>query len=151
MSLVDGSCLEQNYLLLQVEVDQEIVTSTNNDSISSSVMANTKQTNRKESGRQGSPAHFPNRGKHGGKAAKHLKASSEDDNNNVVKNAVKAGRRRHVGVERPGYTKGLLASRGNTAQVWEPYKRSGTTKGSTVSYAQSWPVHVYSGRFVIPR
>ena len=93
MSLVDGSCLEQNYLLLQVEVDQEIVTSTNNDSISSSVMANTKQTNHKESGRQGSPTHFPNRGKPGGKAAKHLKASSEDDNNNVVKNAVKAGRR----------------------------------------------------------
>ena len=76
MSLVDGSCLEQNYLLLQVEVDQEIVTSTNDDSISSSMMANTKQTNRKESGRQGSPARFPNKGKPGGKAAKHLKASS---------------------------------------------------------------------------
>ena len=93
MSLVDGSCLEQNYLLLQVGVDQEIVISTNNDSISSSVMANTKQTNHKESGRQGSPAHFPNKGKPGSKAAKHLKASSEDDNSNIVKNTVKAGRR----------------------------------------------------------
>ena len=96
MSLVDGSSLEQNYLLLQVEVDQEIVTTINNDSISSSVMANTKQTNRKESGRQGSPARFPKRGKPGGKAAKHLKASSEDDNNNTVQTAVRAGRRRCV-------------------------------------------------------
>ena len=59
MSLVDGSSLEQNYLLLQVEVDQEIVTTINNDSISSSVMANTKQTNHKETGRQGLPARFP--------------------------------------------------------------------------------------------
>ena len=96
MSLVDGSCLEQNYLMLQVEVDQEIVRSTNNDLISSSVMANTKQTNRKEAGKQGSPACFPNRGKPGGKAAKHLQVSSEDDNNNVVTKAVKAGCRRHV-------------------------------------------------------
>ena len=82
--------------MLQVEVDQEIVTSTNNDSISSSEVANTKQTNCKETGRQGSPAHFPNRGKPGGKAAKHMKASSEDDNNNVVNKTVKAGHRRWV-------------------------------------------------------
>ena len=59
LSLVDGSHLEQNCLMLQVEVDQEIVTSTNNDSISSSEMANTKQTNHKEAGKQGSPAVFP--------------------------------------------------------------------------------------------
>ena len=82
--------------MLQVEVDQEIVTSTNNDLISSSEMANTKQTNHKETGRQGSPAHFPNKGKPGGKAAKHMKALSKDDNNNIVNKTVKAGRRRQV-------------------------------------------------------
>ena len=96
MSLVDGSSLEQNYFLLQVEVDQEIVTTINSDSISSSVMANMKQTNRKESGRQGLPTHFPKIDKPGGKATKHLKASSEDDNNNTVQNVVRAGRRRRV-------------------------------------------------------
>ena len=94
LSLVDGSHLEQNCLMLQVEVDQEIVTSTNNDSISSSEMANTKQTNHKEAGKQGSPACFSNKGKPGGKAAKHLQASTKDDNNNIVKGAVKAGHRR---------------------------------------------------------
>ena len=97
LSLVDWSHLEQNCLMLQVEVDQEIVTSTNNDSISSSEMANTKQTNHKETGRQGSPAHFPNKSKPGGKAAKHMKALSEDDNNNIVNKTVKAGHRRRVG------------------------------------------------------
>ena len=59
-------------------------------------MANTKQTKCKESGRQGSPAQFPNKGQPAGKAAKYLQASSEDDNNNVVNRAVKAGCRRHV-------------------------------------------------------
>ena len=59
-------------------------------------MANMKQTNRKESGRQGSTTCFPKRGKPGWKAAKHLKVSSEDDNNNIVQNAVRAGRRHHV-------------------------------------------------------
>ena len=42
----------------------------------------------------GFTAHFPSKGKPSGKAAKHLKALSEDDNNNVVKQAVAAGRRR---------------------------------------------------------
>ena len=79
-----------------MEVDQEIVTSINNDSISSSVMANTKQTNHKETGKQGSPAHFLNRGKPSGKATKHLQALFEDDDNNVMKKAVKAGHRRHM-------------------------------------------------------
>ena len=77
--------------MLQVEIDQEIVTSINDDSISSSEMANRKQTNHKETGKQGSPAHFPSRGKPGGKAAKHLQAALEDDNNIIVKGAVKAG------------------------------------------------------------
>ena len=71
-------------------------------------MAQTKQTNRKQStGRQGSPAKFPKKGKPSGKAAKHLAAgtddssdrgssSGEDDNNNnnIVNSTVRAGRKR---------------------------------------------------------
>ena len=45
-------------------------------------MANTKQTARKASGGQGSPAQFASRGKPGGKAAKHMQAATEDNNNN---------------------------------------------------------------------
>ena len=40
LSLVDGSHLEQNCLMLQMQVDQEIVTFINDDLISSSKMAN---------------------------------------------------------------------------------------------------------------
>ena len=71
-------------------------------------MAQTKQTNRKQStGRQGSPAKFPKKGKPSGKAAKHLAAATDDssdresttgeddnNNNNTVYSMVRAGRKR---------------------------------------------------------
>ena len=71
-------------------------------------MAQTKQTNRKQpTGRQGSPAKFPKKGKLSGKAAKHLKAATDDssdresstgeddnNNNNIVNSTVRAGRKR---------------------------------------------------------
>ena len=72
-------------------------------------MAQTKQTNRKQStGRQGSPAKFPKKGKPSGKAAKHLAAATDDssdresttgeddnnNNNNTVNSMVRAGRKR---------------------------------------------------------
>ena len=42
-------------------------------------MVQTKQTNRKQStGRQGSPAKFPKKGKPSGKAAKHLAVATDD-------------------------------------------------------------------------
>ena len=92
---VDGSSLNLNSLSMQVEVDYELRTDVNNDSIPSS-MANTKQTARKENPRQGTPARFPSRGKPGGKAGKHLAAQSADDNNNSVAGTIAAGRRRRV-------------------------------------------------------
>ena len=116
--------------MLQVEVDQEIVTSTNNDSISSSKMANTKQTNLKEASKQGSPARFPNKGKPGGKAAKHLQASSEDDNNNIVKGAVKAEQRRQVYGRKLESTRGPQVLNESTIQEWEPCRKSGITRRS---------------------
>ena len=71
-------------------------------------MAQTKQTNRKQStGRQGSPAKFPKKGKPSGKAATHLAAATDDssdresstgeddnNNNNIVNSMVRAGRKR---------------------------------------------------------
>ena len=71
-------------------------------------MAQTKQTNRKQStGHQGSPATFPKKGKPSGKAAKHLAAATDDssdresssgeddnNNNNIVNSTVRAGRKR---------------------------------------------------------
>ena len=62
-------------------------------------MAQTKQTQRKQPNKQGSPAKFPKKGKPTGKAAKHLQAASDDnsdDNNNTVQNTIRAGRRRRV-------------------------------------------------------
>ena len=58
-------------------------------------MAQTKQTQRKQSSKQGSPARFPKKGKPTGKAAKHLQAAS-DDNNNTVQSTIRAGRRRRA-------------------------------------------------------
>ena len=92
---VDGSSLDLNVLQMQVEVECEVRTNINDDSIPSS-MANTKQTARKENLHQGTPAHFPSRGKPGGKAGKHLAAQSADDNNNSVASTIAAGRRRRV-------------------------------------------------------
>ena len=97
----------------QVEIDQEVVTDSHDIFVAcNSVMANTKQTARKASGGQGSPARFASRGKPGGKAAKHMRAMAEDDNNsssggsgsgsdneqpeNQVQNTIKAGKRRRV-------------------------------------------------------
>ena len=72
-------------------------------------MAQTKQTNRKQStGCQGSPAKFPRKGKLSGKAAKHLATATDDssdresstgegdnnNNNNIVNSTVRAGRKR---------------------------------------------------------
>ena len=92
---VDCSSLDLNVLQMQVEVECEVQTNVNNDSIPSS-MANTKQTARKESPHQGTPTRFPSRGKPGGKAGKHLAAQSADDNNNSVACTIAAGRRRRV-------------------------------------------------------
>ena len=67
----------------QVEIDQEVVTDSHDIAIDfDSLMANTKQTARKASSGQGSPAGFAHRGKPGGKAARHMQAVTEDDNNN---------------------------------------------------------------------
>ena len=96
MNNVDGSSLDLNVVQMQVEVDCEISTSIDNDSIPSS-MANTKQTARKENPGQGTPARFPSRGKPGGKAGKHLAAQSTDENNNnSVASTIAVGRRRRV-------------------------------------------------------
>ena len=93
---VNGSGLELNVEHMQVEVECEISTSIDNDSIPSS-MANTKQTARKENSGQGTPARFPSRGKPGGKAGKHLAAQLADENdNNSVAGTIAVGRRRRV-------------------------------------------------------
>ena len=96
MNNVDGSSLDLNVEHMRVEVDCEVRTSINDDSIPFS-MANTKQTARKENPHQGTPARFPSKGKPGGKAAKHLAAQSADDeNNNAVARTIAVGRRRRV-------------------------------------------------------
>ena len=94
LSNVDGSSSDLNVVQMQVEVECEILTSIDNDSIPSS-MANTKQTARKEDSGQGTPARFPNRGKPGGKAGKHLAAQSADNNSSVA-GTIAVGRRRRV-------------------------------------------------------
>ena len=94
LSNVDGSSSDLNVVQMQVEVECEISTSIDNDSIPSS-MANTKQTARKEDSGQGTPARFPNRGKPGGKAGKHLAAQSADNNSSVA-GTIAVGRRRRV-------------------------------------------------------
>ena len=94
LSNVDGSSSDLNVVQMQVEVECEISTSIDNDSIPSS-MANTKQTARKEDSGQGTPARFPNRGKPGGKAGKHLAAQSADNNSSVA-GTIAVGHRRRV-------------------------------------------------------
>ena len=85
----------------QVYIEREVVTSSNTVVVnSSSLMVNTKQTAQKENPGQGTPARFPQHGKPGGKAAKHLMATSEDDNengsNNQVQGMIRAGRKCRV-------------------------------------------------------
>ena len=83
-------------------------------------MAQTKQTARKQSPKQGTPAKFPKRGKPTGKAGKHLalatdesslSESSETDrdnnnNENTVKATVNAGRKRRNFAEKHGCIRG---------------------------------------------
>ena len=95
LNRVDGSSLDLNSLSMQVEVDHELRTSIDNNSVPCS-MAHTKQTARKENPTQGTPARFPSKGKPSGKAGKHLAAQSADDNNNTVAGTIAAGRRRRV-------------------------------------------------------
>ena len=94
LSNVDGSSSDLNVVQMQVEVECEISTSIDNDSIPSS-MANTKQTARKEDSGQGTPARFPNRGKPSGKAGKHL-AAQLADNKSSVAGTIAVGRRQRV-------------------------------------------------------
>ena len=102
----------------QVTIDRVIKTGPNFvDLVSSSSMVNTKQTARKASSSQGSPARFPSKGKPRGKAAKHMQAAAEDgdtddgneissgassdheqedDQSSQVQQTVRAGKRRRV-------------------------------------------------------
>ena len=112
-----GSVIVENLGVFneQFEIDREVVTDSHNIVIASdSLMANTKQTARKASNGQGSPARFSNCGKPGGKAARHMMVASEDGNNNdssdgssgsgfdneqaenQVQNMIRAGKRRRV-------------------------------------------------------
>ena len=109
-----------NVVLLDqhVTIDRVIRTGPNFvDLVSSNNMVNTKQTARKASSSQGTPARFSSKGKPGGKAAQHLRvavedgdteddnesssgASSdheqEDDQGNQVQQTVRAGKRHRV-------------------------------------------------------
>ena len=70
-----------NVVLLDqhVTIDRVIRTGPNFvDLVSSNNMVNTKQTARKASSSQGTPALFPSKGKPGGKAAQHLRVAAED-------------------------------------------------------------------------
>ena len=91
-----------------VEVDVEVRTELINNISCRDEMASTKQTKHKQDddGRQGSPAKFPQRGKPGGKAAKHMAAQNDDssdenssgsesqvdNNNNTVQGTDRVGR-----------------------------------------------------------
>ena len=80
-------------LIEQIEIDKEVVTDSHDDVVvSDSLMANTKQTARKSRNGQGSPARFPGGGgKPGGKAAKHMRARAEDDNNDSSSDGLSSG------------------------------------------------------------
>ena len=121
LSNVDGSSSDLNVVQMQVEVECEISTSIDNDSIPSS-MANTKQTARKEDSGQGTPACFPNKGKPGGKAAKHLAARSADENNNSsVAGTIAVGRRRRVwGGKARIYKRPASTTQGGVTRKYRP-------------------------------
>ena len=119
LSNVDGSSSDLNVVQMQVEVECEISTSINNDSIPSS-MANTKQTARKEDSGQGTPARFPNRGKPGGKAGKHLAAQSADNNSSVA-GTIAVGRRRQVwGGKARIYKRPASTTQGGVTRKYRP-------------------------------
>ena len=109
-----------NVVLLDqhVTIDRVIRTGPNFvDLVSSNNMVNTKQTARKASSSQGTPARFSSKGKPGGKAAQHLRVAAEDgdteddnesssgassdheqedDQGNQVQQTVRAGKHRRV-------------------------------------------------------
>lgn len=119
LSNVDGSSSDLNVVQMQVEVECEISTSIDNDSIPSS-MANTKQTARKEDSGQGTPARFPNRGKPGGKAGKHLAAQSADNNSSVA-GTIAVGRRRRVwGGKAQIYKRPASTTQGGVTRKYRP-------------------------------
>ena len=119
LSNVDGSSSDLNVVQMQVEVECEISTSIDNDSIPSS-MANTKQTARKEDSGQGTPARFPNRGKPGGKAGKHLAAQSADDKSSVA-GTIAVGRRRRVwGGKARIYKRPASTTQGGVTRKYRP-------------------------------
>ena len=119
LSNVDGSSSDLNVVQMQVEVECEISTSIDNDSIPSS-MANTKQTARKEDTGQGTPARFPNRGKPGGKAGKHLAAQSANNNSSVA-GTIAVGRRRRVwGGKARIYKRPASTTQGGVTRKYRP-------------------------------
>ena len=119
LSNVDGSSSDLNVVQMQVEVECEISTSIDNDSIPSS-MANTKQTARKEDSGQGTPARFPNRGKPGGKVGKHLAAQSADNNSSVA-GTIAVGRRRRVwGGKAQIYKRPASTTQGGVTRQYRP-------------------------------
>ena len=119
LSNVDGSSSDLNVVQMQVEVECEISTSIDNDSIPSS-MANTKQTARKEDSGQGTPARFPKRGKPGGKAGKHLAAQSADNKSSVA-GTIAVGRRRRVwGGKARIYKRPASTTQGGVTRKYRP-------------------------------
>ena len=119
LSNVDGSSSDLNVVQMQVEVECEISTSIDNHSIPSS-MANTKQTARKEDSGQGTPARFPNRGKPGGKAGKHLAAQSADNNSSVA-GTIAVGRRQRVwGGKARIYKRPASTTQGGVTRKYRP-------------------------------
>ena len=119
LSNVDGSSSDLNVVQMQVEVECEISTSIDNDSIPSS-MANTKQTARKEDSGQGTPACFPNRGKPGGKVGKHLAAQSADNNSSVA-GTIAVGRKRRVwGGKARIYKRPASTTQGGVTRKYRP-------------------------------
>ena len=104
-------CSEVVGIESMVAVDVEVGTVVNNYVSCSKVMANTKQTQWKQnSGHQGMPATFPNKGKPGGKTARHLASrndessddeshesnpeSEPDNNNNTVRGTIRTSKHR---------------------------------------------------------
>ena len=117
LSNVDGSSSDLNVVQMQVEIECEISTGIDNDSLPSS-MANTKQTARKEDSGQGTPARFPNRGKPGGKAGKHLAAQSADSS---VAGTIAIGRRRRArGGKARIYKRPASTTQGGVTRKYRP-------------------------------
>ena len=121
LKTIESSGSDLNSSQIQVEVDYEIRTTINDDLISSSDMAQTKQTARKEPSTQGSPARFPKKGKPGGKAGRQMVAYSQDNNNNSVAGTVRAGRRRRVwGGKARTYKRPASSKEGGVTHKYRP-------------------------------